>query len=292
MTTKKDILLLYFLLLIEIIVLINSNIVINNVINSSKMFALKIFPTLFPTMIIGNLLVKNNIHQIIPKFIKKIFYKLFRFNNIMTSIFIISIFTGTPSNAVYINEYLNKNLISLKQAQTLLLTTHFINPLFVIAGVGIGVFNSIKIGFILLILLWINNTIKAFICKKNLDNDINNNQLSTNNETFINSLSSSIKTSINSLLLIFGIIIMFNMLVVLLKNIFNFNPIISSIINGILEMTGGVISLSNLSINPIIKIILAFFFLNFGGLCIQMQTLSMIENKKISYLKYLIFRLF
>ncbi len=292
MTKIKNIYLLYLLIFLEILLLTKSKIVITSVINSSVMFILKIFPSLFPTMIIGNLLVKNNIHQIIPKFIKRMFYKLFRFNNIMTSIFIISMFTGTPSNALYINEYLNKKLISVKQAQTLLLTTHFINPLFVIAGVGIGVFNSVKIGFILLILLWTNNIIKAFIRKKNLDNDINNNQLSTNNETFINTLSNSIKISINSLLLIFGIVVMFNMLVALLKNIFNFNPIISSIINGILEMTGGVISLSNLYINPIIKFILAFFFLNFGGLCIQMQTLSMIENKKISYLKYLIFRLF
>ena len=68
--------------------------------------------------------------------------------------------------------------------------------------------------------------------------------------------------------------------------------ILSIIINGILEMTGGVISLSYLAINPLLKFLLAFVFLNFGGLCIQMQTLSMIENKKIRYLKYLIFRLF
>ena len=292
MTKIKNIILLYILIFLEILLLTKSKIVITSVINSSSMFILKIFPSLLPTMIIGNLLVKNNIHQIIPKFIKKIFYKLFRFNDIMTSIFIISMFTGTPSNAIYINEYLNKKLISLKQAQTLLLTTHFINPLFVIAAVGGGVFNSVKIGFILLILLWTNNIIKAFICKKNLDNDINDNHLSNNNETFICTLTNSVKTSINSLLLIFGIVVMFNILVSLLKNIFKLNIILSIIINGILEMTGGVISLSYLAINPLLKFLLAFVFLNFGGLCIQMQTLSMIENKKIRYLKYLIFRLF
>ena len=220
MTKIKNIILLYILIFLEILLLTKSKIVITSVINSSSMFILKIFPSLLPTMIIGNLLVKNNIHQIIPKFIKKIFYKLFRFNDIMTSIFIISMFTGTPSNAIYINEYLNKKLISLKQAQTLLLTTHFINLLFVIAAVGGGVFNSVKIGFILLILLWTNNIIKAFICKKNLDNDINDNHLSNNNETFICTLTNSVKTSINSLLLIFGIVVMFNILVSLLKNIF------------------------------------------------------------------------
>ena len=56
-------------------------------------------------------------------------------------------------------------------------------------------------------------------------------------------------------------------------------------------MTGGIIKLSNLNINIYIKIFLAYYFLNFGGLCIQMQSMSMIDNKKIRYLKYLNFRL-
>ena len=138
LTRKKDIFLLYFLLTLELLILINSSLIIKSVKDSSFMFIIKIFPSLFPTMVIGNLLIKNNIELIIPKFIKKIFNKLFNFNDIETSIFIISIFTGTPSNAIYINEYLEKNLITKKEAEALLCTTHFINPLFVVAGVGIG----------------------------------------------------------------------------------------------------------------------------------------------------------
>ena len=293
MVYKKNLYLLYLLIFLEFMVLSKSKIIISSVIDSSLMFIMKVFPSFFPAMVIGNLLVKNNIQLIIPNFIKKIFYKLFGFNNLMTSIFIISMFTGSPSNATYINEYLNKNLLSKKQAENLLCTTHFINPLFVIAGVGVGVFNSVKIGFALLLSLWISNLIKAFLCnEKKFNSNDDKKTLKLNNEPFISTLSSSIKNSVNSSLIIFGIIIMFNILITLLKNIFNFNEIVSTIINGLLEMTSGVISLSNLCINPIIKFILAYVFLNFGGLCIQTQTLSMIENKKIKYLKYRIFRLF
>lgn len=291
MTTKKNIYFLYLLILLEFIVIYKSKIVINSVMDSSLMFILKIFPSLFPTMVIGNLLVKENVQLIIPKFIKKIFKKLYGYNDTMTGIFIISMFTGTPSNAMYINEYLEKGLLNEKQAVTLLCTTHFINPLFVIGGVGIGVFKSAKIGFLLLIVLWLNNFIKAFICRSKWEKD-KNNELENNPLKFISDLSYVIKKSINSLLMIFGIVIMFNLLTTLIKNVFYLNGVSSTIINGILEMTGGTAALSKLNVNKIIKIIISYVFLNFGGFCIHMQTMSMMENKKIRYFKYLIFRLF
>lgn len=291
MTTKKNIYFLYLLILLEFIVLCKSKIVINSVMDSSLMFILKIFPSLFPTMVIGNLLVRENVQLIIPKFIKKIFKKLYGYNDTMTGIFIISMFTGTPSNAMYINEYLEKGLLNEKQAETLLCTTHFINPLFVIGGVGIGVFKSAKTGFLLLIMLWLSNFIKAFICRSKWEKD-KNNELENNPLKFISDLSYVIKKSINSLLMIFGIVIMFNLLTTLIKNVFYLNGVSSTTINGILEMTGGTAALSKLNVNKMIKIIISYVFLNFGGFCIHMQTMGMIENKKIRYFKYLIFRLF
>ena len=290
MKNKKNIMLIYILLFIEILILINSNEIIKSVKSSSLMFILKIFPSLFPTMVLGNLLIKNNIYLIIPGFIKKIFNKLFNFNETLTGLFIITMFTGTPSNAIYINEYLNKNLITEKQAESLLCITHFINPLFVVGGVGIGVFNNVKIGFLLLSILWINNFIKAYINRKNFKNSCKKNN-TINQENFIKSLTDSIKCSISSLLMIFGIVTTFNILVTLISNVFHFSILTNCIINGALEMTGGIIKLSNININIFIKFLLSYLLLNFGGICIHMQTLSMINNKKIRYLKYLIFRL-
>lgn len=290
MTNKKNLLLLYFLIIIEFIILSKSNIVIKSVINASYMFITKVFPSLFPTMIIGNLLVKNNVWKIIPTFIKNIFKKLFGYNDAMISIFIISMFTGSPSNGMYINEYLEKKIINEKEAETLLCTTHFINPLFVIGGVGKGVFNDAKIGFIILLLLYLSNFIKAFILREKNTNE--NKTINENNTNIIKDFINVIKNSLNALLIIFGIIIIFNLLISLITNIFLLNDITSVILNGLLEMTGGVISLETLNINFYLKLLLAYYFLNFGGLCIQMQTLGMLQNEKIRYLKYLIFRMF
>lgn len=291
MTKKSNIFFLYFLILIEILILLNSNIVINAVRSSIKIFLISVFPSLFPTMVIGIMLVKNNVYEIIPKFIKNIFKKVFNYNDYMTSIFIISLITGTPSNALYINEYLDKGLITNNEAESLLLSTHFINPLFVVGMVGNAIFKSTKIGFIILLTLWISNLIKAYITRPRVYKNINRKSISCN-ESIINSFFVSIKQAIYALLTIMGIIILFNMLTILIKEILHLNNTFSVIINGILEMTGGVTKVSELNINTLLKIIMTYIMLNFGGLSIHMQAFSMLENKKIRYLKYLIFRLF
>jgi hypothetical protein len=241
-------------------------------------------------MVIGIMLVKNNVYEIIPKFIKNIFKKVFNYNDYMTSIFIISLITGTPSNALYINEYLDKGLITNNEAESLLLSTHFINPLFVVGMVGNVIFKSTKIGFIILLTLWTSNLIKAYITRPRVYKNIDRKSISCN-EPIINSFFASIKQAIYALLTIMGIIILFNMLTILIREILNLNNTLSVIINGILEMTGGVTKVSELNINTLLKIIMTYIMLNFGGLSIHMQAFSMLENKKIRYLKYLIFRL-
>lgn len=289
MIDKKNILIIYILIIIEMLILLNSNIVTNNVILSTKTFVFSIFPSLFPTMVIGNLLIKNNVFLITPKFIINIFRCLFNFNDNLTSIFIMSFITGSPSNAVYIDEYLNEGLITNKEAENILCCTHFINPLFIISA-SIMIFNNVKIGFLLIIILLISNLIKAFILRNNFNsNSVNN--ISIKKNSLITEIKQAISGSINSILLILGIVIMFNILICLTSLLFNFSPLFKTIINGILEVTTGILSIKNLEVSIFLKIIMTYFFLSFGGLCIQLQTISMITNKKIKYFKYFIFRL-
>lgn len=289
MTSKKDILLIYFLLLIELLILINSDIVIKSVITSLNMFLTKIFPSLFPTMVMGLLLVKLGIYRIIT--FQNLFKCLFRFNEIDTSIFITSLFCGTPSNATFINNYLQKGIISENEALNLLCCTHFINPLFVIGGVGIYIFNSYKIGIIILLMLYLSNLIKAFLLRNNFNPYLESNVIKEK-VNFKDIFVSIIKESMINLLVILGIVILFNILIILIKEIFNLNNTLKVFINIILEMTSGILSIKTLNINIILKILLAYLSLSFGGLCIWFQTISMITNKNIKYFKYFIFRLF
>lgn len=278
MHRKLNILLLYFLLLIELLILYNSKIIINDIKKTSIIFIINIFPSLFPTMLLGNLLVKCNIKLIIPSFIKKIFNILFNFDDNMTTIFIMSMLCGAPSNAMFINDYLEKGLINEKTAKNMLKVTRFINPLFVISTVGITIFNSVKIGILILIILYISNFIKAFLLRKNfVSTSIKDTNI--NNINFINELKITIKETINTLLFIFGTITTFNILICLIKEIFNLNLFSTLIINSLLEMTIGIIILKDISIPLLPKILIAYLILSFSGLCIHMQINSIIKEK-------------
>ena len=180
--------------------------------------------------------------------------------------------------AMFINDYLEKGLINEKTAKNMIKITRFINPLFVISTVGITIFNDIKIGFIILIMLYITNFIKAFILRKNfITTNIKDNNI--NNINFINELKITIKETINTLLFIFGTITTFNILICLIKEIFNLNLFYTLIINSLLEMTIGIIILKDISIPLLPKILIAYLILSFSGLCIHMQINSIIKEK-------------
>lgn len=288
MSRKTEKIIILLLLLLEFFILCNSKEIINNVYINCKLFITKIFPNLFPTMLLGLLLVKNNVQIIIPYFIKKIFNKLFNFDDNMTTIFISSMICGAPNNAIFINEYLENKLINEKTAENLLCCTHFINPLFVIS-VTKTMFN-IKVSILILSIMVLSNLIKAYMLKKHFK-PLNKKETVTNNN-FIQIFNNAIKIALNASINIFGLIITFNLIICLLNNIIPLNTLVSTILNIILEMTSGLIRLNILNINNILKIILTYYSLSFGGICIIMQTISQITNKNIKYKKYFMFRLF
>lgn len=290
MTEKKNIFICYLLLFVEILILFNSKLVIDNIIYNTKLFITVIFPSLFPTMIISLLLIKLNIIKIIPNFIYKIFNKLFNFNKIHTVIFLSSMLCASPTSSLIINEYLQKNLINEKEAENLLCVTHFINPLFIINVIGIGIFDDIKIGIFIILLQYTSNAIKAFILKKNFKTK--NNIISFENKNILDIFYSTITSSIYSFLNIFSIVILFNILIILLTLLLNLTPFTNTLLNMLLEMSSSINSIKLLNTNNIIKFVLSYYSISFGGLSIIMQSIFMIKNKKIKYLKYFIFRLF
>lgn len=290
MTRKKDIIIIYILIALEILILFKSKLIVKSVYNTSLLYINTIMPSLFPNMVFSNLIVKQDISKVIPNKIINLFNKLFNFNKNVTTLFIISFFTGSPTNIININEYEEKGLINEEEAEYLSYITHNINPLFVIQIVGISILGDIKVGIILILLQFISNTIKAFIFKSKFNKKSKIN-INTSNNNIVNNIKTSVSTSANSLLVIFGVIVMFNILIELITNIFNFNSIINTIISITLEITSGILKINSLNINYVLKIIICYLALNFGGICIHMQSLSLSKNKKISYLKYLIFRI-
>lgn len=280
---------LCLLLTITIYIIFNSNECIDSVNYAILLWKDKLFPTLFPFLMLSNLLIDFNFINILSKYFSSFMPKLFHLPSETVFVLIVSLFSGFPSGAKYTVELYNKEYINIEQANFLITFTHFSNPVFVLGFIGNIILNNVNASIIILIAHIVSNFIVGILLRPKKDCIVNN-KLFLDKKTinFGLSLKNSIFNSFNTLFLLLGTIIFFSMINTVILNIFSSNGISSIIISGIFEMTQGIqkIELSNLSLY--IKILLSTFFISFSGFSVHLQVVSIISDAKIKY-KYFFF---
>lgn len=280
------------LALITIYVFTNSKNITTAIFESYELFLKNIFPSLFPMFIISYILVEIKIPEVLGNIFKKPFYKLFKTKKEASFVFFMSMLTGFPSSAKYIESLMNKNLIDEKDANKILQFTFFSNPLFIINTVGIMFLNNIKLGYIILIshitgniitgLIFRNYNKKEELREENIRQSIRELIIKINTTKFFNVLLNAIKDALSTMILIFGILVTFQIIITMMPK--------STIIKGLIEMTIG-LKYTSLINNTNLKIILSTFFLSFGGLCIHTQIMNILNKKRVKYLPFLLARI-
>lgn len=278
------------LTLFLIVFVLNLDIVINSTLSASHLFITKVFVSIFPFIILSDILYYFNYDLFLKKIFGNIISKLFNVSKNASIIYILSILTSHPGNAIYIKGMLDNKTIDEEDATKILRATYFPSIAFVIGSIGIGIYHDIKIGIILYLITFLNNIlIGVFLRGKKKCNDIE--YVKQNKLTLQETLSNSISKGINTSYIILGNIIIFTILVNLLNHYLNINSTILAIISGMLEMTNGIFMIGNLNINLTYKVILTSFILNFSGLSIIFQTSSILSKYKINIKKILIVKL-
>ncbi len=278
------------LTLFLIVFVLNLDIVINSTLSASHLFITKVFVSIFPFIILSDILYYFNYDLFLKKIFGNIISKLFNVSKNASIIYILSILTSHPGNAIYIKGMLDNKTIDEEDATKILRATYFPSIAFVIGSIGIGIYHDIKIGIILHLITFLNNIlIGVFLRGKKKCNDIE--YVKQNKLTLQETLSNSISKGINTSYIILGNIIIFTILVNLLNHYLNINSTVLAIISGMLEMTNGIFMIGNLNINLTYKVILTSFILNFSGLSIIFQTSSILSKYKINIKKILIVKL-
>lgn len=278
------------LTLILIIFILNIKIVINSTYEASLLFFKKVFITIFPFIILCDFLIYFNYHIFIKGIFGKIINKIFNIDSNTSIIFILSIFSSHPSNAIYIKNLLDNKIIDIKVANRILIYTYFPSIAFVIGVIGVSLYNSFKIGLMLWIICFINNIlIGLFLRKDNVYIESINNE--SKNISFFECFKLSIIKAINTSFIILGNLIVFTIIINLIVNYISINPTILSILTGFLELTSGVISISLLDIPFNVKFALTSLILNFSSLSILFQSFSILSSYKINIKKTLTVKL-
>lgn len=280
----KKYLKIMFLILIIYILISNSFNIIESIKFAFKICINNLFPALIPFMLISDILISYNYIEDIGKILNKVMIKIFKVSPSASFVFVMSMFSGSPSNAKYINDLLNNNMITIKDAQNCLNFCHFTNPIFILGTIGYTYLGNKKLGLVILISHYMSSIIIGLFNKNKVYCNYNIQKIDEKPFNYV--LKGAIFKTIDALFLILGIITSFIILTTILNTIFNI-PNNFKFIYGILEVSQGLKYLSLANFNITIKAIIAQALISFGGLCIHMQVFSIIDNKKIRYEPYL-----
>ncbi len=331
-----------FLLLIILIIAINPKNYISATFKGISIWAKIILPSLFCFFIFTKLLMQNASTIKIFNFLNKPFEKIFNTSKVGGYIYFMSCISGYPVGAKLISEFYEQGTITKDEAFRISCYASTSGPMFVIGSVGIAMFNNAKLGAIVLAVHLITALITGLCFRnfsfeknknnlwhklkfikrkkrlnnkcnniKNINNDINSNNLKNKNENKINglgqvkniyqptkqSLNDIMYNTIISVVMVGGYIALcFTILEVLnFLNILNFlgaaiNKMLppsanvgESVLKGILELTNGCVNLSNGNFSAKTLCVALSFLTSFGGFSIHLQSYLFLSKCGIKY---------
>ncbi len=279
-----------FLTLILILFILNIKIVINTSKEASILFFNKIFISIFPFIILSDILIYFDYHIFLKNTIGKFISKLFNIDPNVSIIFILSLLTSTPNNAIYIKDMLDNNEIDISTANKIINYTFFPSISFVIGTIGVSIYNSFKIGLILWLLIFIYNILIGLFLRKENNNFINK-TIIKKKETFFNMLKDSFIKGLNTSFIILGNLIIFTIVINLSNKYLNMNDILFAFISGLLEITSGIMNISNLNIDLSYKLIFTFLIISFSSISVLFQAKSVLYEYNINIKRTLIIKL-
>src|SRR5574344_699323 len=243
----------------------NQNYINQNILNISHIFLIKILPTLFPLFIIAKILTNYNL----PYYLAKIFK-----NNLYSYVFFISLIGGCPNNVIVIKDLLENNQISEMEANKYIKCSFFSNPLFLYSMLS-NIF-ELKLTIIIIISHYLANLIIFII------NPLSKKMFlkPSNSPGFNNLMINSLKESTKIFSFMYLTIVFFNILILCLPNKLLF-------LSGFIELTQGLNYLAIVPLNTFIKVLLALFYISFGGFAIQIQVANIILKTPIKFNNFL-----
>ena len=283
--------------------------------NSLDLFLNSVFPSLFPFLIMTELLSYTSLVPWISSKFEHVMPTVFNVSSIGIYPFIMGIISGYPVGAKIATSFREKNICTKEECERLLSFTNNSGPLFIIGTVGILMFRSTTIGILLFIthiLACITVGIIFRFWKNTSNTELPHSKSSKVSNSKFASLSNlgevlaeSINSSISTILLIGGFVVIFSSVISILKTggIFNIlTNIVSPIFNclnidinfaqglftGFLEITNGINVISSIICKKIsINLIFTAFLLGFGGISVFLQVLSITSKTDLSIKPYI-----
>ena len=132
------------LFLVIFLIIYSSNNLKESILLSFNLCIKKLFPSLIPFMLLSGIITNYNFVFNISNTLDFIMEKIFKVNKNCSFIFILSMISGTPTNAKYLKDLYDRNAINEIDIQKCLNFCHFNNPIFILNTIGLNFLNNKK----------------------------------------------------------------------------------------------------------------------------------------------------
>ena len=257
-----------------------------------------IIPSLFPFMVLSELLIFTRIDRLFERLAGGIFSKIFKLPKCAISAFVLGILCGFPVGTKIAYSLYEKEKISLDDLNHLLVFCNIQSSAFIINTVGISMLSNKSAG----VLLYISQVISLIIAgviypkffpkneSKNTGNLLVNDRKNDGIATFF---TSSVKSSVLGILTVCGFVLFFYVLCGIVTNFatrIGLSKVFSLSVCSMLEMSCACVEISNsLQVNTAFVAISSV--LGFGGISLHFQIMSLCKDAKIKYGRYILFKI-
>ena len=298
----KNLVICFFISLLIILFVANLNVSMNAAIEGANLWFKAILPTLFPFLVICNLLITYDGISIYSKLLGPLLCRPLGLSKNCSFPLAASFLCGYPLGAKYCSDIYDLGYIEKKEYIRLLNIASNCGPLFIVGSVSAAMLGNIKFGYLLLIANYLSLIIIGFITKRkdslsNLDNIMPHMPNKNFGQAFKDSIDNALTTTIS----VGGFIIIFSVVIAIIKNNASISIIfnnIESYINvpkdslyslflGSIEITNGCNALASSSLTIPLKLSIISFLCSFSGLSIIAQVSSFTSKHDVPFLKYI-----
>ena len=255
----------------------------------------KLIPSLFPFMVISEIIVNSSASELLSKFLGKPFSKLFSISCEGGAAFAFGMLFGFPVGILFALGLYEDGRIDRREFARLSLFVSMPSPAFFISAVGEGLFGSLKLGIALYLCAFLANVIvgiatrgmfskieKEYFCLRGRG------EKKRKNNAFI----SAVTASARSLFSISIFVVFFSMIGEVVEYLlapYVNNEFFYSLLVGIMEMTGGVAKASALGEAGVP---IAAAILGFSGISVLCQFIAVTKKYSLPVGAYFFAKIF
>ena len=254
----------------------------------------KLIPSLFPFMVISELIVSTNACSLLAQIFAKLFAKLFKISADGSLSFLLGMLFGFPIGLKTAISLYENQKIDRSELIRLSLFTSIPSPAFFISAVGEGLFGSVIFGVITYLVALLGSIIIGISCRSLFENERGIYCLSvkSNNQVSGSGFVLAVSSSAQALISVSAFVVFFSMISEVLKyffDIISLNAFLQAFVLGGLEMTGGASFASSLGE---LGGAMASAILGFSGISVLCQFISIGKEHDLPILPYLLAKFF